>query len=133
MDLSEPQLTAKPVSTSHRETWCKRGICVRLHRGGHRRQRRFQQGFTFIEAVVSLGLSTNTKLNLSGNSQFTGAIYAPNADFNLGGGGSEVYDFIGSSVTKSVTLNGHYNFHYDEQLEKSGPMRVLVVTSWNEI
>ena len=43
------------------------------------------------------------------------------------------YDFVGSSVTRSVTLNGHYNFHYDEQLEKSGPLRVLVVTSWNEI
>ena len=49
------------------------------------------------------------------------------------GGGAQVYDFVGASVTRSVTLNGHYNFHYDEQLEKSGPMRVLVVTSWNEI
>src|SRR5882672_783086 len=62
------------------------------------------------------------KLSLSGNGQFTGAIYAPNADLSLGGGGNEVWDFVGSSVTRSVTLNGHYNFHYDEQLEKSGPI-----------
>ena len=85
------------------------------------------------DSFYYLGLPTNTKLSLSGNGEFTGAIYAPNADFILGGGGNQVYDFIGSSVTRSVTLNGHYNFHYDEQLEKSGPMRVLVVTSWNEI
>jgi hypothetical protein len=65
-----------------------------------------------------LGLPTNTKLSLSGNSQFTGA-----------DGGTEVYDFVGSSVTRSVVLNGHYN----ERLDQNGPMRVLVVTSWNEI
>lgn len=85
------------------------------------------------DSFYYLGLPTNTKLSLSGNGQFTGAIYAPNAAFTLGGGGNEVYDFVGSSVTRSVVLNGHYNFHYDEELEKSGPMRVLVVTSWNEI
>jgi type II secretory pathway pseudopilin PulG len=45
-----------------------------------------------------------------------------------------VYD--GAITITSAPLDTTYsNFlrHYDEQLEKSGPMRVLVVTSWNEI
>jgi hypothetical protein len=49
----------------------------------------------------------------------------------LGGGGNEAYDFVGASA--SVILNGHHTSHYDEQLAKNGPMRILVVTSWNEI
>jgi hypothetical protein len=79
------------------------------------------------------GLPSNTSLKLSGNSAFTGAIYAPNADFTLGGGGSDPYDFVGASVTGTVRLNGHYNFHYDENLERVGPRNGVVITSWNEI
>jgi hypothetical protein len=58
------------------------------------------------------GLPTNTKLTMSGNASFTGAIYAPQATFSLGGGGSASYDFVGASVTKTVKMNGHYNFHF---------------------
>jgi len=76
------------------------------------------------------GMPTNTKISLSGNAQFTGGIYAPNADFTLGGGGNDLYDFVGSIVTRSMTLNGHYNMHYDEALEQSGPVRIYVVTTW---
>jgi len=32
-----------------------------------------------------------------------------------------------------MSMNGHYNIHYDEALEQYGPVRVYVVTSWNEI
>ena len=45
-----------------------------------------------------------------------GTIYAPHADFTLGGGGKDTIDFVGSSVTKTVKMNGHYKFHYDENL-----------------
>ena len=69
------------------------------------------------------GLPSNTSLSLGGNGNFVGAIYAPNADFALGGGGNNVYDFIGASVTKTVRMNGHFNFHYDENLKRIGPMR----------
>ena len=86
-----------------------------------------------VNSFYYFGLPTNTKLSLSGNGQFTGAIYAPNADFTLGGGGSDPYDFVGSAVTRSMSMNGHYNIHYDEALEQYGPVRVYVVTSWNEI
>lgn len=78
------------------------------------------------------GLPTNTRLSFGGNSAFTGSIYAPEADFQLGGGGSDVRDFVGASVTKTVQMNGHYKFHYDENLRRAGPPRQYVVTSWNE-
>ena len=62
------------------------------------------------------GLSSNTSITLGGNGDFTAQIYAPEADFSLGGGGSTDYDFSGASVTKSLRVNGHFNFHLDETL-----------------
>lgn len=64
------------------------------------------------------GLSGNTNLLLSGNDDFTGIIYAPQAHVSLGGGGNDTLDFVGAIVAKSLQLNGHYNFHYDEALRE---------------
>ncbi|MDA1272757.1 MAG: hypothetical protein O2960_01715 [Verrucomicrobia bacterium] len=82
---------------------------------------------------VYYGMPGNTSLSLSGNAAFTGAIYAPSANFTLGGGGNNTYDFVGASVSATVKMNGHFNFHYDENLGKAGPRRGYVITSWNEI
>lgn len=79
------------------------------------------------------GLPSNTSLSYSGNAAFTGTVYAPNAAFTLGGGGNNIYDFVGASVTSSVNMNGHFHFHYDENLGRIGPRRGYIVTSWNEI
>ena len=79
------------------------------------------------------GLPTNTSLNFQANGAFTGTIYAPNADFALGGGGNDTYDFIGATVTKTLTMTGHFHFHYDESLTQRFPIRDYVVFSWNEI
>jgi len=79
------------------------------------------------------GLPTHTDLSISGNGEFAGAIYAPNAAFTLNGGGSNTEDFIGASVTASVRMNGHFNFHYDENLSRIGPRSRYLVTSWNEV
>ncbi len=78
------------------------------------------------------GLPTNTQLQFQGNASFTGAIYAPSAAFTLGGGGQDTYDFIGASVTKTVKMNGHYNFHYDENLKNNGMGFGFVPTKWAE-
>jgi hypothetical protein len=78
------------------------------------------------------GLPSNKVLQFNGNAAFTGAIYAPQADFALGGGGSTQYDFVGASVTKSVTMNGHFRFHYDENLRNNGMGKGYVPTSWKE-
>ena len=79
------------------------------------------------------GTTNNTIVTLSGNASFTGTIYAPEADFSLGGGGSGTYDFVGSSYTKTVGMNGHFNFHYDENLAAAGPRKGYVATSWHEL
>jgi hypothetical protein len=79
------------------------------------------------------GMPSNTSLSYSGNGAFTGAIYAPDANFSLGGGGNNTYDFVGASVTSTVTMNGHFHFHYDENLARIGPSRGYIITSWNEI
>lgn len=79
------------------------------------------------------GTTNNTSLAMGGNGEFTGVIYAPQADFSLGGGGTSVTDFIGASVTKTVHMNGHFKFHYDEALNRHGPARGFVIESWDEI
>jgi len=83
-------------------------------------------------AFLYFGLPSNTAIDFGGNAAFVGAIYAPQAEFTLGGGGNDTFDFIGASVTKSVKMNGHYNFHYDENLANIGPSRGFVPTAWAE-
>jgi len=79
------------------------------------------------------GLPSNTSIDFQGNASFTGAIYAPNAAFKLGGGGNDTYDFVGGSVTRSVTMNGHFKFHYDENLARVGGHRGFVPVGWKEL
>lgn len=79
------------------------------------------------------GLPSNKSLTFSGNSAFVGTIYAPNAAFTLGGGGSTDLDFVGASVSNTVKMNGHFKFHYDENLRRVGPGRGYIATSWKEI
>jgi hypothetical protein len=97
--------------------------------GGNGVLNRTGQAINFIY----YGLPSNTSLNLSGNGEFIGVIYAPNANFTLNGGGSEESDFIGASVTKTATLYGHYSFHYDENLARVGPFRSFIITTWDEM
>jgi hypothetical protein len=85
------------------------------------------------ESFLYFGLPSNTQITFGGNASFVGAIYANHADFYLGGGGSDSYDFTGASVTKSVKMNGHYNFHYDEDLANYGPSRGFIPTRWAEL
>jgi hypothetical protein len=85
------------------------------------------------ESFLYFGLPTNTKLAFGGNGDFTGAIYANRAHFVLGGGGKSVQDFVGASVTRTITMNGSYNFHYDEDLANYGPSRGFIPTTWSEL
>ena len=82
--------------------------------------------------LLLYGLPSNKSIDFSGNSGFTGVIYAPEAAFSLSGGGSDPLDFIGASVTSEVKMSGHYKFHYDESLATLIP-KGLVVDSWNEV
>jgi hypothetical protein len=79
------------------------------------------------------GLPTCTDVSFGGNAAYTGVIYAPQADFHLGGGGNTTYDFVGASVSKTVHMNGHYRFHYDENLRRVGIGRGYIPTNWKEV
>jgi hypothetical protein len=78
------------------------------------------------------GLPGVTSVTFGGTSSFIGAIYAPEASLTLNGGGNN-NGLIGSIVTKSITMNGHYDFHFDEDLLSAGPSRGYIVTSWQEL
>lgn len=78
------------------------------------------------------GLPSNTSITYSGTSSFVGTIYAPSAVLTMNGGGNN-NGLIGSSITKTIRMNGHYNFHFDENLLKAGPSRGFTMTSWQEI
>ena len=73
------------------------------------------------------GLPSNTSLKFAGGGGFIGAIYAPNAVFEIKGGG----DFYGACVTKTITMDGSYALHYDESLAK-GPTIGYVASWWDE-
>ncbi len=68
-----------------------------------------------------------------GNGEFMGVLVAPNADCTLNGGGHGNDDFIGALMMNSITLNGHYSFHFDEALMAKFPNPRLLVKSWDEI
>jgi hypothetical protein len=68
------------------------------------------------------GLPSLTSINMQGNAAWTACIYAPNATAICGGGGNNTQDAAGAIVAKGITLNGHWDFHYDESLKATGPV-----------
>jgi hypothetical protein len=85
-------------------------------------------------AFAYYGLPSNTTLNLTGNGAFFGTIYAPEANFNLKGSGkTSVDDFTGASVTKTTTMTGNFNFHYDESLIRLVTLGGYDAISWQEL
>lgn len=82
---------------------------------------------------IYYGLTNNTDISFSGNAQVCGAIYAPYANLALNGGGNNNLDFMGACVVSTVSVNGKFNFHYDEDLGRNGPQSRYMVTSWNEV
>jgi hypothetical protein len=74
------------------------------------------------------GLSSNTSFICSSGVTFVGTIYAPEADFSLSG-----TEYIGASVTKTVTMQGGGNFHFDENVRNAGPLAGFVTGNSTEI
>jgi len=79
------------------------------------------------------GLPSVTSFDLHGNSAINAVCYAPEADCTAGGGGNNTQDYQGAGVFKSLSFNGHYNFHYDEHLKIVGPSRGWIATGWKEV
>ncbi|MEY2407447.1 MAG: hypothetical protein QOF48_117 [Verrucomicrobiota bacterium] len=82
---------------------------------------------------ILYGLSSVTSVSLPNNGDFNGAIYCPTASMQLNGGGSADVNFCGACVMGSIKMNGHYKFHYDEELGEWGPPDKFVVISWVEL
>lgn len=74
-----------------------------------------------------------TSFSFSGNGTFSGVLVAPNAAITMNGGGSGNQDFCGCVIANSVTMNGHFNFHYDEALAGANKNGRFLITAWNEI
>jgi hypothetical protein len=90
--------------------------------------------YTSDASAFSLfGLPGCTDLAISGNASFTGVVYAPNANITLNGSGSTIYDVVGALVGKTATVNGHFQFHYDEALGRARIISKYNVASWREL
>jgi hypothetical protein len=74
-----------------------------------------------------------TSVSFGGNSEFSGVLVAPNVDLTLNGGGSGYMDFVGSLMVRSVTMTGHYHFHWDEALGRVANNPRVLITSWDEV
>jgi hypothetical protein len=79
------------------------------------------------------GLPSNTSITLAGNAVFMGDIYAPSANLTLSGGGNNTLDYQGAVSVSAINMNGHFNFHFDENLRRSGPIRGYQIASWSEM
>jgi hypothetical protein len=87
----------------------------------------------FAGSFQVFGLKSLTSLTWNGNTAFVGTIYAPYADYSMGGGGSTDFDFQGACTVRSVNLNGHFNFHYDQNLARNQKEAGFAVISWREL
>ena len=83
--------------------------------------------------MMVYGLPTCTSATFSGNAAWTGTLYAPQAELRFNGGGMDAVDFIGAAIVNTATLNGHFEFHYDEVLGRNGPSSSFVIDSWSEL
>ncbi len=88
---------------------------------------------TYATQFQYYGLPSNTSLTWQGNSSYAGTVYAPEALFTLGGGGNNNYDYQGACAVNAVNMGGNFNFHFDENLKRRGPVSGFVITSWREL
>ena len=71
-------------------------------------------------------------MSFGGNGIGTGYMYVPSSSVSFNGGGSSSYGYVGCLFCYSVTMTGHYTFHFDEALENSTPAQYLA-TTWQEV
>lgn len=82
---------------------------------------------------ILYGLSTLTSVTLPNSGDFNGALWCPSASLTMSGGGNADVNFCGACVMRTITMNGHQKFHYDEALGAFGPPGKFVVHAWTEL
>jgi len=77
------------------------------------------------------GTSECEEIKINGDANFYGAVYAPAAHIHPKGNGD---DRFGAFVGRSIQIDGHGNYHYDEALRtvSSGSLQSYRVTCWQE-
>ncbi|HUG09991.1 MAG TPA: hypothetical protein VMM36_03210 [Opitutaceae bacterium] len=86
---------------------------------------------TLTQAAYAAG--ARQSIDVGGNGNLTGALYAPNADLVMNGGGSSGY-IAGAAVGRSVRVTGNgYRFRYDKDLENLTSGGGFKVTGWAEL
>jgi Tfp pilus assembly protein PilX len=78
------------------------------------------------------GMPEMKNINFSGEGEFLGTMYAPQAKLSMSGGSTSGLDFVGAAIVDEVNGSGQYRFHYDEALGSSNA-RNLGIVSWREI
>jgi len=73
-------------------------------------------------------LTDGSTISYAGNSDFYGAVYAPNSTVYLGGNAS----YFGAVVGYDLTMTGNGSFHYDESLVSDGPTQGYDIAYWIE-
>jgi Tfp pilus assembly protein PilX len=90
--------------------------------------------YTLDASKFSLfGLPSCTDIQFGGNAEFTGVVYAPQANISLNGSGTTVQDIVGAIVGARATLNGLFQFHYDEALGRAKILAKYTPASWVEL
>jgi Tfp pilus assembly protein PilX len=83
--------------------------------------------------ALKIYTNTTSDCSLSGNAAFCGCLTAPNAALVGNGSGNSQNDLSGSFVVRSVTSNGHMNFHYDEALNNLTSGKPWTLGLWTEL
>jgi len=76
---------------------------------------------------------TNCPLSFSGNGIGSGYLYVPSNSSTFAGGGSSSYGFVGCLFCNSISINGHYTFHFDEVFNKTSAADQYLPTLWQEV
>jgi hypothetical protein len=71
------------------------------------------------------------RMKIAGNGGFCGAVYAPNYDIEMKGGGN-TDSIFGAFVANTVTMTGVQSVHYDEALSEGGLIVDYKIVSWFE-
>lgn len=84
-------------------------------------------------SLMIYGMNTCTSVQFAGSASYIGQLHAPYANVHAGGGGSGPLGFCGALTAKSLTMIGHFSFHFDESLLGSGNRLRNVILTWNEL
>lgn len=89
--------------------------------------------YQYAGALAIYGLPNCKNISFGGNAALTVNLYAPAASVSFNGGGSTTYDVCGAMMVANITVNGHYNFHFDEVLKMLTPPTRFVPAYWQEV